>query len=204
MNYLLDLVVIIFIALLTFLGTKKGLIKVTFKIISFVLAIFISFLVYKPVSNIIIKNTSLQQKIESSISEKLSTSETAKEETSNLLSNYYKAGKNATVSIISRDVATIIINISVVLIVFVLSRIILGLFKFSGDIIAKLPLIKQINHLGGFVYGLTKGFLIVYAVFAIISITAPLVNLNSFINLINASIISNIMYNNNVILMLLV
>lgn len=204
MNYLLDLVVIIFIALLTFLGTKKGLIKVTFKIISFVLAIFISFLVYKPVSNIIIKNTSLQQKIESSISEKLSASEADKEETSNLLSNYYKAGKNATVSIISRDVSTIIINISVVLIVFILSRIILGLFKFSGDIIAKLPLIKQINHLGGFLYGLIKGFLIVYAVFAIISIATPLVNLNSFINLINASIISNIMYNNNVILMLLV
>ena len=204
MNYLLDLVVIIFIALLTFLGTKKGLIKVTFKIISFVLAIFISFLVYKPVSNIIIKNTSLQQKIESSISEKLSASEAAKEETSNLLSNYYKAGKNATVSIISRDVSTIIINISVVLVVFILSRIILGLFKFSGDIIAKLPLIKQINHLGGFLYGLIKGFLIVYAVFAIISIATPLVNLNSFINLINASIISNIMYNNNVILMLLV
>lgn len=204
MSYLLDLGVILLIALFTFLGAKKGLIKVAFKIISFVLAILISFFLYKPVSNIIINNTSLHQKLEASINDRISSSDMTQKETNSLFSNYYKASKSATISIVARDVATIIINASVVLIVFIVSRIILGLFKFSGDIIAKLPLIKQVNHLGGFLYGLIKGFLIVYAAFAIISLSASLLDLNSFISLINASIISNIMYNNNLIFMILV
>ena len=39
------------------------------------------------------------------------------------------------------------------IIVFIITKLILLFFKFSGDLIAKLPLIKQVNHAGGFIYG---------------------------------------------------
>lgn len=202
MGYLLDLIIIIIIALITFLGYKKGLIKVAFKLVSFILAIFISIVLYRPISNYVINNTPLYNKIEETIEQRLSSSDISKEETENFLSNYYSVGKETAINIISENVAVTIVNISVIFIVFILSRLVLGLFKFSGDLIAKLPLIKQINHLGGFIYGILKAFIIVYAFFAIISLLAPLVDLNSFIELINSSIISNIIYNNNLIFMI--
>lgn len=202
MNYLLDLIIILIIALITFIGYKKGLIKVAFKIVSFALAIIISIILYRPVSNFVINHTPLYEKIETTIENRLSSSETSKEESDNFLSNYYSSGKSAAITTISKEVSVTIVNIAVIFIIFIVSRLILGIFKFSGDIIAKLPLIKQVNHIGGFIYGLLKGFIIVYALFAIINLLAPLVDLNNFIKLINSSIISNIMYNNNLIFML--
>ena len=54
MNYLIDLILIAIIALFTFIGYKRGLIKVAFGLVSFILAIAISVVLYKPVSNFII------------------------------------------------------------------------------------------------------------------------------------------------------
>ena len=51
-----DLLVIGIIALCTFIGYKQGLVKAIIKILSFVIAIVIALILYKPVSNIIIKN----------------------------------------------------------------------------------------------------------------------------------------------------
>ena len=58
-----DLLVIGIIALCTFIGYKQGLVKAIIKILSFVIAIVIALILYKPVSNIIIKNTSIDDNI---------------------------------------------------------------------------------------------------------------------------------------------
>ena len=54
MNYLIDLIILAIIALSTFIGYKKGLIKVAFGLVSFILAILLSVTLYKPVSNFVI------------------------------------------------------------------------------------------------------------------------------------------------------
>ena len=202
MNYLIDIIIIGIIALTTFIGYKKGLIKVAFRLVSFVLAIVLSLILYKPISNFIINNTTLDDKIIETVESKMSSSDNTKEETHNLIENYYSDVKNASTSVIAKSVAQIIINIGCMLIVFIISNIILLFFKFSGDLIAKLPLIKQINSAGGFVYGLLKGFIIVYGVLALIAISAPVIEMEQLTKTINSSIIANIMYNNNVILIL--
>lgn len=202
MNYLIDLILIAIIALFTFIGYKKGLIKVAFGLVSFILAIVISIVLYKPMSTFIINYTPLDNYIESVVSERLDSPETTDEETENIVSNYYKNIKNASTSVISNGISKTIINIACILIVFIAVKIILLFFKFAGDLIAKLPLIKPINNAGGFIYGLLKGFIIVYILLAIIAILSPIININNVINIINSSIITNIMYNNNIIFML--
>lgn len=202
MNYLIDLILIAIIALFTFIGYKKGLIKVAFGLVSFILAIVISVILYKPVSSFIIKYTPLDDYIENTVSERLTSSETTKEETDNIVSNYYNNIKNASTSVIASGISKTVINISSMLIVFIVSKIILMLFKFIGDIIAKLPLIKQFNSAGGFIYGLLKGFVIIYIILAIIAVLAPIVDINNIVTIINSSIITNIMYNNNIIFIL--
>lgn len=202
MNYLIDLIVIALIALFAYLGYRKGLIKVAFGFVSFILAIAISVVLYKPISNFIINYTPLDDYIEQSIAERLDAPETTDEETENIVSNYYNNIKNASTNIIADGISKTIINVSCMIIVFVVSKLILLLFRFIGDLIAKLPLIKQVNQIGGFLYGLLKGFVIIYGTLALIAIIAPIININDFINMINSTIITNIMYNNNIILIL--
>lgn len=202
MNYLIDLILIAIIALFTFIGYKKGLIKVAFGLVSFILAIIISVILYKPVSSFIIKYTPLDDYIENAVAERLTSSETTKEETENIVSNYYNNIKNASTSVIATGISKTVINISSMLIVFIISKIILLFFKFIGDIIAKLPLIKQFNSAGGFIYGLLKGFVIIYIILAVITILAPIIDINNIVSIINSSIITNIMYNNNIIFIL--
>ena len=202
MNYLIDLIVIAIIALFTFIGYKKGLIKVAFGLVSFILAIVISVVLYRPISNFVINYTPLDDYIETTISERLESPETTDEETQNIVSNYYNNIKNASTSVISTGISKTIINVACMLIVFVTVKIILLFFKFIGDLIAKLPLIKQFNSAGGFIYGLLKGFIIIYVLLALIAILSPIIDINNIINMINSSIITNIMYSNNIIFIL--
>lgn len=202
MNYLIDLIIIAIIALFTFIGYKKGLLKVAFGLVSFILAIIISIVLYRPISNFVINYTPLDDYIQTTISERLEAPQTTDEETENIVSNYYNNIKNASTSVISSGISKTIINVACMLIVFITVKIILLFFKFIGDLIAKLPLIKQFNTAGGFLYGLLKGFIIIYILLALLAILAPIININNIINIINSSIITNIMYNNNIIFIL--
>lgn len=202
MGLLIDLGILLIIFLSTLIGYKRGLIKVAFGLLSFFIAIIISLLLYKPVSNFITNYTPIPDKIETQIENRLSSED--KEEANNFVENYYNNIKNSSVNIIAHNMTNSIINISSALIVFLLTRIILFFLRFSTDLFAKLPLIKQINHAGGFIYGILAGFVIIYLLFTIVTLLAPMINLNSFIKLLNSSIIGNIMYNNNIIFMFLI
>lgn len=201
MNYLIDLILIAIIALFTFIGYRKGLIKVAFGLVSFILALVISIALYKPISNFIINYTPLDDKIETTISERINSSSTSSEETNNIIGNFYSNIKTTTTAV-ADGISKTIINIGCIIIVFIISNIILLFFKFSGDLIAKLPLIKQLNNAGGFIYGLLKGFIVIYLLLALIAIISPIVDINNLVNTINKSIITNIMYNNNIIFIL--
>ena len=195
---ILDIGILFFVSLSTFIGYKLGLIKVAFGIVSFIIAILISLLLYRPISNAITNHTQIPEKIQTQIESRLSSEN---KESTNFIDHYYTNAKNASAKIIAQNITSTIINIGSALIIFLLLRIILLFLRFSTDLIAKLPLIKQCNHIGGFLYGIVSGFLIVYLFFTIISIISPLIDLSAFLKLINSSIIGNIMYNNNIIFM---
>ena len=202
MGILFDLGILLIIFISTSIGYKVGFIKVAFRLLSFILALVIALVLYKPISNLIIDHTSIPHKIETQISSRLSSED--KSSTDNIVSNYYNNVKNYSTNVMAHNISITIVNISSVLLVFIITRFLLFFLKFSTDLIAKLPLIKQFNHIGGFIYGIIAGFFIVYFIFTVITLLAPLIDLSKFLNLINSSIIGNIMYNNNIIFMFLV
>lgn len=202
MGILIDIGILLIILLSTFLGYKRGFIKVAFKLLSFILALVIALLLYKPISDFILNHTSIPSKIETQITDRISSED--KETANNIVSNYYNDLKNTSVNVVAHNVTNTIVNISSVLIVFIVTRILLLFLRFSTDLIAKLPLIKQFNHIGGFIYGIVAGFFIIYLVFTIITLLAPIIDLGNIIKLIDSSIIGNIMYNNNIIFMFLI
>lgn len=67
MNFIVDIIIILIMALCIFIGYKRGLIKVAVNILGFFLAIIISLTLYNPVSNFIINNTKIKDNIKESI-----------------------------------------------------------------------------------------------------------------------------------------
>ena len=158
---------------------------------------------YKPVSLIVINNTNIDDKIKNTIVENVKIDEKDNTEQSNVikdnLTNKIIAGANNTVEEVSNSFTVKLIEIAVMLLLYIVTRIILSFISKLSDLITKLPIIKQINKTGGVIYGLIKGILIVYAILAIIYLISPMVNSNLF-NAIDSTIIAKEIYNNNILL----
>ena len=74
------------------------------------------------------------------------------------------------------------------------------LLKFLTEIIANLPIIKQFNEIGGLVYGIIKGLIIIYLILTIMFLVIS-INENGIIaNAIEESNITKFLYNNNIII----
>ena len=69
MNILVDIIIVAIIGLCIWGGYRKGLIGVAFKILSFLVAIVIAFVLYKPVGTLIVNNTTWDESIAESIKE---------------------------------------------------------------------------------------------------------------------------------------
>ena len=63
MGILIDIVIILILILNIISGYKKGLVNVIFNVFAFFAAIVITFILYKPISNMIIENTNIKETI---------------------------------------------------------------------------------------------------------------------------------------------
>ena len=72
MSIIIDIVIVAILLLCIFLGYKRGLASSVLNILSFILAIIIAILLYKPVSDWVIQNTQIDETIENAIVEALS------------------------------------------------------------------------------------------------------------------------------------
>ncbi len=197
---ILDLIVILVIALFTFIGYKQGLIKVAIKIASFFIAIIIALVLFKPVSTLVINNTTIDDKIENAIIEKITPEGMKPEdkvETQNLPSGIIK-NTNDSIKNIAETLTTKLIEICTILILYIVARIVLKFIAALATLIEKIPILKQFNKLGGTVYGLVKGVLIVYVILAIIYLASPLLKENTSKKIEEARL-TKMMYNNNII-----
>lgn len=218
MAIILDLVIIGIIVLSTFLGYKQGLIKVAFKIVSFFIAVVITLILYKPVTNIIINNTTWDETIENVIYEKLSATKIeqgekiTKEDTDlpGIVVNYINDGITNTVGqaqeniarVISKELTQSIIQIIVLAVTFIVTRILLIFAKVILEAVSELPIVKQFNEMGGIIYGILRAAIIIFAILALASFILPMVNQMAILEWINSSILTKFLYNHNIILML--
>lgn len=62
MGIILDVIIVAIVVLNIFICYKKGLVKLAVGLIAVLAAIILALILYKPVSNIIIKNTDIDEK----------------------------------------------------------------------------------------------------------------------------------------------
>lgn len=210
MGIILDIVLLAIFALSVFVGYKKGLIGVVFNLWAFLVSLVLTWILFTPVSNMIIKNTQIDDNIKNVIIEKgvIVVESNDKENEDNQINKYIQeyvskpiknTANNAveeTATIISQKVVAIGVAIGL----FIVIRIVLIFLKFIAEGIANLPIIKQCNKAGGTLYGVIRGLFIVYIVLAILFFIMSINNAGVIADTINSSIISKYLYTHNIIL----
>lgn len=204
MGIILDIVVIGIIIISTFIGYKRGLINVIFNLCAFLIALIITIFLYTPITNFVIENTEFDEKIENAIIENGVTTKDENSTEGSFLDKYISQSitntKNDIVQSSSTIIAEKIIGILVAIILFIVVRIILIFAKALINGIASLPIIKQLNEVGGLVYGILMGLIIVYVILAVLFFVISVNNTGTIANAINTSCITKILYSNNIIL----
>lgn len=209
MPIIVDLIVIGIMLLCIIIGYVRGLTGSLIKILSFVLSIIIAFVLFIPISNFIINNTKIDDNLEQSIREMIikedeGTVETEMPQTitdyiNNQVEQASDSAKETIVSNTAREVSITIVKAGTWIGLFIVARILMIFLKFITGLIARLPVIKQFDKLGGIIYGILEALIIIYVLFAIISFISPMTNA-SLANVIDKSYVGSIMYNNNVLL----
>ena len=207
---IIDLILIGIIILFTFLGYYRGLIKVGVKILGFVISLVVALVLYTPISNYIIENTNVEKDLESVIQQRLYDQEQSgesQEQTNNIFENlgkyvedYADDVKENSSELIAETLAVMVVKIGTWIGLFLVTRILMIFLRLLGSVVEKIPIIKQFNKVGGTIYGVLEGILIIYIGLAIISFISPMMESTHMVDKINDTYICKSMYDNNIIL----
>jgi len=180
----LDLAILAIIILCAFLGYKKGLIRTVYRLASFIVAIFIARQLYPAVARIL-RQTPLLPMIESRIVNSLNLEAVVQEHVAargteiinalplpGILQSLLHANYNpdmfellqvATIEeYITGFFANMVINGIAVLIVFALTLILLAIIGHALDLVSKLPVIRTVNSVCGFIFGFAISSVIIW------------------------------------------
>ena len=213
---LVDLVIISIIISNAFWGYRRGLVNVIFQALAFIVSLLIMFVLYKPVANTIMNATSLDETLSSAIAANLTgttledgellNAEQSNISTSvvNLINSFVTEALNRAetdvVAYASNQLAKMMIYTGTMLLLFIVSRTLLVFVRFVAELIGNLPIIKMFNKSGGLIFGVIKGFVIAYAILAILSVLSPIISQIGIISAIQDSTFGSAMYNNNILL----
>lgn len=193
MGIIIDIILVAILLLSAFLGYKKGLVKLGTRLFAGIIAIIVTIVIYKPVSNMIINNTQIDEKIENIILEN----------TPNLISNDSQITNSITNQIEnqilpeqSKNISKNIVYIVTAIVLFILVKIVLSIIISLMDFVANLPILKQFNEVGGIIYGLVRGTLIVCICILLMGIFIKINPESALNNQIQNSHLTKIIYEN--------
>ena len=217
MGIVLDIIVLVILGLSIFFGYKRGLIGVAFNLCAFFAAIIITWILYTPITNLVINNTQIDEGIKSAIIEKglIKTenedSKKSDNKEENPVNEYIQKyvttpatdTANEAITNVAGVVSEKVVAIGVAIVLFIVVRIALILLKFLANMIAEIPIIKQCNEVGGIIYGVVTGLFIIYVLLAVLFFVMSVNNSGTVAEMINTSIISKFLYTHNLILNIL-
>ena len=233
---ILDIIIIGILILSIWLGYKKGLTKSLLKIFSFLIAVIISLILFKPIANFVVTQTDIVDNLKNTISKSFKNEEIkdkddreneqnkltidnsnkiqednqneTKDNFTNIFNKYIQekiveAGNEAkenVIEIASKEIAIFIVNISVYIVLFLVIRIILIFIKKFAELITKIPGIKQCDELCGGIYGGIRACIIILFIVTILSIILSIFPNNNVLDIIDQSIITKFIYENNIVI----
>ncbi len=211
-NYI-DLLVLLLMILSTYFGYKKGFLKTLAGTISIILSLILAITLY-PHMETFIKSTPVYEAVYENVEKHIAPPDVESNKISdygagalnlprNFLKQIQQTADNTQEEIavsIAESVANSAVKIVSMLAVFLLARIVLLIIVALAGLIKKLPLIGWSDRMLGMLFGFVRGFLIVYLLLAVITVTAHFNSDNFAAKAVKQSEFAKIMYNNNVFL----
>ena len=167
MGIVIDIIIVLMILLSAFLAYRKGLIVLAIQLVAVIIAIILTVILYKPISNVTINVTNIDETIQNAILEKANDIMTNNEE------NKDKVVETIQNNMMPETAKIISINIiqgGVILILYIAIRIILKFVTALANLVSKLPIINQFNKLGGLIYGILRGLIIIYVLLLVVNL----------------------------------
>ena len=223
MGIFVDLLIVLIIGLCVFYGYKKGLARCILKLVTSIIALFIAILLFRPFVNFVVDNTIIDENIQLSLEKVMNNgieerkdennTELVKEDSgipkpiaeylNDNLKNSAKQKQEEAVVSVARSAAILIVQIACFILIYVVMKIILKILSILIDIVSKLPIIRQFNEIGGCIYGIVEGVVIVLLIMTGVAIITPLTGAYEVATIILQSHLGVIFYNNNIILNLI-
>ena len=196
MSLLVDFIIVAIIILSAFLAYRKGLITLAIQLVAVIIAIVITLILYKPVSNLIVNVTNIDETIQDAILEEANDIMTNDEEGSNQI---VETIQNNMLPETARTISINIIEGVVILILYILIRIGLKFVTALANLVSKLPILNQVNKLGGLIYGILRGVLLVYILLLLVNLSGEIEPQNQVYSSVQGSYIGKVMNENNIL-----
>lgn len=221
MNYLVDIIIIVVVLLFVFIFASKGFVASVLRSCSWAVSLAVTFFLY-PVISSIIRHTFIFESLRDLIYGVMKLDGVAAEKGAgqidaiNLLTLpqslkdmlvdnnnsviYELLGVNSFKDYIAGYIANIILNIAVSILVFIIILIIIKLSTGALNLAVKLPVVKQINSWGGGVLGFIWGIIFVWVIMALTTFFIATPVFTDIVMTIDNSILGKILYDNNIIM----
>lgn len=208
---IVDIIIIVIMILAIILGKKKGLTVCLVNFLSLIIALIVALMLCKPVGNYIMEKTPVGNNLKETIKQnipmgegeiKLDAESNLPEGIKNYINEQTKGvneAKNSGIEAVSTELAKDIVTAISFIGIFIIVKAALLIVKVVSKLINKLPILKQIDGLGGAICGAVQGVIIIYCILAVISIISPVIENTKIVENINNSHIGKTMYNNNIV-----
>lgn len=221
----MDGIIIAILLLFALVGYSRGLVRSACTFVSSILALALSFIIY-PIINFMLKMTPAYTEFYKATLdriEKIDFGQGIQTQGENIIaqinwlpsiiSEQIKANNNAAtyemlqVGTLQEYIATYITNMVIALLAIfitwiIIKLVIVGLINIVGGIVEHLPVISTFNHLGGFIFGIMKGILMLSLIALIIPIFIENPLMEGIRQSIDSSILAKWLYENNLILLI--
>lgn len=212
MGVITDLILIAIVMVFLIIGYVKGLTGSLIKLASFIVAVVLALILYKPLSNVVMQKTQIDEKIETAIIQNFSKTENQNEENmpttlvesiNNKIEKETTDARNEIVEKTAKSTTLTIMRVGTAIAIYLAVRLVLFIVSVLAKGITQLPLLKEVDKAGGIAYGLVQGIVMVYVLLGIISLISVVWPNNPVVEAISQSYIGLILYNNNIILKLI-
>lgn len=222
MNWILFVVIGILVAL-GWLGLKKGLVKMVFSLASTIIALLVAML-FSPIVAGVMKNSEgivsfFDEKIsaiidfapedaetedaadQKSLVESLPLPKSIKETIleNNNEANYLALNVGSFEAYVCRQITNVIINAIAFIVTLLVAIIVLFILCNTLNVLAKLPILRQLNAAAGLAAGVAEGILLVWILFGILTMFATSAFGSSSLALIAENPVLDFLYKNNLV-----
>ncbi len=220
LSMIIDGIIIAILLIAFFIGAYRGLMKTVFKTFSSVVSLALAFALH-PIISQLVKATPIFDSVKLSVADKLGLSldpvTLSQPQQSQLIASlplpdflnemliennnsvvYDLLDANGINDYICGYIANIIINIAVTIILTIVITIIVKIIIKSMDIIDRLPVIHQLNYLGGGLVGIISGVIIIWLVFMVSMMLVADASYTEIMKGIDGSILGKFLYDNNI------